>query len=73
MDFKFAVEFLDDAKNFIDRSVCGWEIPTEWFQSINPFLILIFGLPVSALWIYLTKKGKNPSMFINDIKSEMEN
>ncbi|MFA4851115.1 MAG: peptide MFS transporter [Bacteroidales bacterium] len=50
------------AKDFINRKICGWEIPTEWFQSINPFLILIFGIPFSALWLYLTKKGKNPSI-----------
>lgn len=50
------------AKNFIDRNIFGWEVPTEWFQSINPLLILILGIPVSALWIYLTKKGKNPSI-----------
>jgi POT family proton-dependent oligopeptide transporter len=50
------------AKNYIDRSVFGWVVPTEWFQSINPLLILILGFPVSGLWIYLAKKNKNPSI-----------
>ena len=50
------------AKNYIDRSVFGWIVPTEWFQSINPLLILILGFPISGLWIYLAKKNKNPSI-----------
>ncbi len=50
------------AKNFIDRHIFGWEVPTEWFQSINPLLILILGFPVSGLWIYLAKRNKNPSI-----------
>jgi POT family proton-dependent oligopeptide transporter len=50
------------AKNYIDRSVFGWVVPTEWFQSINPLLILILGFPISGLWIFLAKKNKNPSI-----------
>lgn len=50
------------AKDYINREVFGWVVPTEWFQSINPFLILILGIPVSAVWLYLAKKGKNPSI-----------
>jgi POT family proton-dependent oligopeptide transporter len=50
------------AKNYIDRSVFGWVVPTEWFQSINPLLILILGFPISGLWIYLAKKNRNPSI-----------
>jgi len=46
---------------FINKVVFGWEIPTSWFQSINPIFILILGLPISRLWIMLSKRGKNPS------------
>jgi len=46
---------------FIDRTVLGFEIQTPWFQSVNPFLVLILGFPFSYLWIKLSKIGKNPS------------
>jgi len=46
---------------FIDRTVWGFEIQTPWFQSVNPFLVLILGFPFSYLWIKLSKIGKNPS------------
>lgn len=48
-------------EKFIDRNVMGFEIPTPWFQSVNPLLVLIFGFMFSALWSFLSKKGKNPS------------
>ena len=46
---------------FINRNLFGFEIPTPWFQSVNPFLVLILGFPFSYLWIKLGKIGKNPS------------
>ena len=49
-------------RDFVDRTIFNWEIPAEWFQSVNPLLILILGAPFSALWIYLAKKNKNPSI-----------
>lgn len=48
-------------EKYIDRNVLGFEIPTPWFQSVNPVLVLIFGFMFSALWSFLSKKGKNPS------------
>jgi POT family proton-dependent oligopeptide transporter len=49
-------------RDFINRKIFNWEIPVEFFQSINPLLILILGAPASALWLYLAKKGKDPSI-----------
>lgn len=46
---------------FIDRTLWGFEIQTPWFQSVNPFFILILGFPFTFLWIKLSKIGKNPS------------
>lgn len=48
-------------EKYINRNVLGFEIPTPWFQSVNPLLVLIFGFLFSALWSYLSRKGKNPS------------
>ncbi|KAB2442777.1 peptide MFS transporter [Bacillus luti] len=40
---------------FVDRTIGGFTIPTPWFQSINPLFIILLALPVSALWIKLSK------------------
>lgn len=47
--------------SFINKSLFGFELKTTFFQSINPFLILIFGSSFAAIWVALAKKGKNPS------------
>ncbi|PEA54675.1 MFS transporter [Bacillus pseudomycoides] len=45
--------------SFVDRSIFGWEIPTSWFQSVNPLFIILLAPAVSALWTKLatTKRG----------------
>ncbi|MFD0769984.1 peptide MFS transporter [Bacillus sp. CGMCC 1.60114] len=45
--------------SFVDRTVFGWEIPTSWFQSVNPLFIILLAPIVSALWAKLasTKRG----------------
>lgn len=43
-------------------SVAGFDnIPTSWFQSVNPLLILMFAAPFGALWTILGKRRLNPS------------
>lgn len=37
------------------------EIPASVFQSINPVYILLFGLPFSALWVFLARLKLEPS------------
>lgn len=46
---------------YIDRTIFNWEIPTTWFQAVNPIFILILGSIFASLWIYLAKIRKNPS------------
>ncbi|MFH7817713.1 peptide MFS transporter [Neobacillus thermocopriae] len=43
---------------FIDRTVFGWEVPTSWFQSINPLYIVIFAPIVSMLWVKLSNSKR---------------
>jgi POT family proton-dependent oligopeptide transporter len=47
---------------FIDRTIFGWEIPTSWFQSVNPLFIILLAPLVSMLWVKLsnTKRGDLP-------------
>lgn len=54
----FAYEYTD---RFIRLGSWSWEIPANWFQSLNPLYIVIFAPLFSKLWIKLAQKGKNPS------------
>lgn len=47
---------------FVDRSIFGWEIPTSWFQSVNPLFIILLAPVVSMLWTKLanSKRGDLP-------------
>ncbi len=47
---------------YIDRVVGGFEIPTAWFQSVNPLFIVVFAPILTMLWTHLFKVGKNPSI-----------
>ena len=47
--------------DFINRSVGSFEIPTAWFQSFNPLLIVLLAPLFSILWIQLANKGREPS------------
>lgn len=44
---------------FIDRTVFGFEIPTSWFQSVNPLFIVALA-PVFA-WFWTSNLGKSLS------------
>jgi len=48
-------------ENYTDRTFMSMEIPSEFFQSLNPFYIMIFAPIIAALWLKLAKKGKEPS------------
>lgn len=51
------------AERYTDRFIhaLDWEIPTEWFQSLNPVFILIFAAPFSMLWVALARRNLDPS------------
>ncbi|MCF6138655.1 peptide MFS transporter [Pseudalkalibacillus berkeleyi] len=42
-------------RDFIDRTVFGYEVPVSFFQSLNPLFILILAPVVSMLWLKLSK------------------
>jgi POT family proton-dependent oligopeptide transporter len=37
------------------RTVFGWDVPSSWFQSINPFAILLFAPVFATIWTALNK------------------
>ena len=54
----FAYEYTDRVISLFGYT---WEIPTNWFQSLNPLYVVIFAPLFSKLWIELAKKGIEPS------------
>jgi len=49
------------AEYAINRSLFGFVIPTEYFQSLNPMFIIILAPLISYIWIFMNKRGKEPS------------
>lgn len=47
---------------FINRNVGGFEVPTAWFQSVNPLFIVLLAPLFSIIWIQLATRGKEPSI-----------
>jgi POT family proton-dependent oligopeptide transporter len=45
----------------VDRHVFGWEMPASWFQSVNSFWIIALAPLFGALWVWLGKRGLEPS------------
>ncbi len=41
-----------------DRTIGGWEVPTPYFQSINPLLIIIFAPIFGVVWASLARRNK---------------
>jgi POT family proton-dependent oligopeptide transporter len=37
------------------RTIGGWDVPSSWFQSINPFAILLFAPVFATIWTALNK------------------
>ncbi|MBX7115010.1 MAG: peptide MFS transporter [Myxococcaceae bacterium] len=50
------------AKNKVDRSLGGWEMPATQFQNLNPLFIFLLGPLFSMIWTYLGRTGKDPSI-----------
>ena len=45
----------------VDKEFMGSEIPTTWFQSLNALYIIVLGPIFAAAWIWLGKRGLDPS------------
>ncbi|MDN5869171.1 MAG: peptide MFS transporter [Nitrococcus sp.] len=50
------------AQNLTDRSVFGWEMPAGWLQNVNPFFIIILAPVFGAMWTWLARRDRNPSI-----------
>jgi POT family proton-dependent oligopeptide transporter len=45
----------------VDRHLFGWEMPASWFLAINSFWIITLAPVFAALWVWLGKRGMEPS------------
>ena len=40
-----------------NRNIGNWEMPTTWFQSINPVVVVAFAPVMAMMWEWLSKHG----------------
>ena len=50
------------AEKIIDRRFGSWEFPVAWFQSVNSLAVVVLAPPIAALWVWLGKSGRKPSI-----------
>ena len=54
------------ARDFTDRQVGGFEVPSTWFQSVNSAFIILLAPVFAGIWVKLAKGGldlSSPSKF----------
>ena len=47
------------ARDYTDRTIGGWEMPTLWLQSFNSFFVIALAPVFAALWTTLGDRGKD--------------
>lgn len=47
--------------SYTDRHIFGFEVPTEWFQSVNSIFIIIFAPLFAMLWPWMNRYHLEPS------------
>ncbi|HEY0589212.1 MAG TPA: oligopeptide:H+ symporter [Pseudoduganella sp.] len=50
------------ADQIVNRDLGFMVFPTAWFQSVNSLAIIFFAPVVAAVWVWMGKRGKNPSI-----------
>ena len=45
------------ADRYTDLVFFGWQIPSSWFQNLNPAFILLFSPVLASLWIFLANRN----------------
>ena len=49
------------ARDYTDRVVFGWEMPTLWLQSANSVFVILFAPVFAAIWMALARRGRDLS------------
>ena len=50
------------AERFTDRNIGSYEVPAGWYQSLGPIFVIVFAPVFAALWVWLGRRGKDPSI-----------
>jgi proton-dependent oligopeptide transporter, POT family len=50
------------AERVVDRSMFGQMFPVGWFQSVNPAAIVLLAPLMTAVWLWTSKRGIEPSI-----------
>ena len=45
------------AERYTDLTILGFELPSSWFQNLNPAFILLFSPVLAALWVFLANRN----------------
>ncbi|MEO5888787.1 MAG: peptide MFS transporter [Ferruginibacter sp.] len=53
-----SLTFIADKQT--DTNIFGWAMPPAMVQNFNGIFVMIFAVPFSFLWIYMSKKGVEP-------------
>ncbi|MEV4616490.1 oligopeptide:H+ symporter [Kitasatospora sp. NPDC049258] len=49
------------ATDSTSSTLFGFDFPSSWFQSLNPLYIMALAPVFAWLWVWLSRRGKNPS------------
>ena len=49
------------ARDYTNRVVFGWEMPTLWLQAANSVFVILLAPVFAIVWVALGKRGKDPS------------
>ncbi len=49
------------ARDFTDRMIFGWEVPTLWLQAANSLFVILLAPVFAAIWVALGRRHKDPS------------
>ena len=49
------------AQQKTDRMLGSFEVPAPWFLALNPFFIILLGIPIGLFWLRLKKRGREAS------------
>ncbi len=59
----FADRNTDRAISWVSTDTgAAWELPTTWFQSINPIFIVALGPIAAGIWLFLQRKRLEPNI-----------
>lgn len=54
----------DYIENSTNRLIGSFTVPTTWFNSLNPFIVIVFAPMLAGLWTFLSRRRRDPSAMV---------